>query len=192
MSGTVTVGVATGAGAPCGTAAIRLAAPTARVALESRTTTPTIARRGKRAAIRRAMLPQSARNGLNSTPGASERDNAVPRLRDDGEDPRGRRVAGQLERGRRVLPAECLAGEALEPGLVLRPAGRRLQLQMQVRAGRMAGRPDEADLCAGRERDAVDDRRRQDREVAVRPGLAVLGADRHADPAAGVGLVPGV
>src|SRR4051812_50189268 len=127
MSGTVTVGVATGAGAPCGTAAIRLAAPTARVALESRTTTPTIARRGKRAAIRRAMLPQSARNGLNSTPGASERDNAVPRLRDDGEDPRGRRVAGQLERGGGGLPAERLSGGSLGTGLGLGAGRRRAQ-----------------------------------------------------------------
>src|SRR5262245_24758524 len=129
MSGTVTVGVVTGAGAPCGVAAIFFAAPTASVALASSSTTPTIARRGKRVAIRRAMLRPSAGNGLNSTPGAGKGHDRTPRLRDDREHPRRRWVAGQLERGRSVLPAESLAREALEPGLVLRVALGRLQLQ---------------------------------------------------------------
>src|SRR6266540_3448518 len=86
-SGTTTVATATGAGAPWGTAAIRLAAPTASVALARRSTAPTTARRGKRVAIRRAMLWQSAGNGLNSTPGAGEGHYLIPRLRDDGEHP---------------------------------------------------------------------------------------------------------
>src|SRR5262249_24392808 len=134
MSGTVTVGVVTGAGAPCGVAAIFFAAPTASVALASSRTTPTIARRGKRVAIRRAMLRQSAGNGLNSTPGAGKGHHRIPRFRDDGEDLLRRgRIAGQLERGRGVLPAERLACEALEPRLVLGVARRRLQLQMEVR-----------------------------------------------------------
>src|SRR5215213_9361790 len=120
MSGTVTVATGTGAGAPCGTAAIRFAAPTASVALASRTTTPTTTRRGKRVAIRRAMLRPSASNRPSSTPGAGKGHDVIPRLRDDGENPRRRWVAGQLERRRRVLPGECFAGEALEPRLVLR------------------------------------------------------------------------
>src|SRR5690349_2623496 len=169
MSGTVTVGVVTGAGAPCGVAAIFFAAPTASVALASSSTTPTIARRGKRVAIRRAMLRPSAGNGLNSTPGAGKGDHGIPRLRDDGEDLRCRRVAGQLERRRSVLPAEGLAGKTLEPRLVLRVAGRRLQLEVEVRPGRMAGCADEPDLGTGGERDAVLDGRIEHREVAVRP-----------------------
>src|SRR5580765_6312012 len=105
MSGTVTVGVVTGAGAPCGVAAIFFAAPTASVALASSRTTPTITRRGKRVAIRRAMLRPSAANGLNSTPGAVKGDDRIPRFRDDGEDLRRRgRIARQFERRRRVLP----------------------------------------------------------------------------------------
>src|SRR5262245_60666610 len=104
-SGTTTVATCTGAGAPLGTAAMRLAAPTARVALASMSTIPTTARRGKRVAIRRAMLGQSAENGLNSTPGAGKREDGITRLRDDREDPRRGRVAGELELGRSVLPA---------------------------------------------------------------------------------------
>src|SRR5436190_10101120 len=192
MSGTVTVGVVTGAGAPWGVAAIFFAAPTASVALASRTTTPTIARRGNRVAIRRAMLRPSARNGLNSTPGAGKGDDAITRLRDDGEDPGRRLRAGQLERRRSVLPAERLAREALEPGLVLRVGRRRLELEMEVRPCGVAGRADEPDLRPRRERDAVDDGRVEDGEMAVRPRLAVLRANRHADAATRVGLVPGV
>src|SRR5438876_10477835 len=137
-SGTTSVAAATGAGAPSGTAVMRFAAPTASVALASRRTTPTIARRGKRVAIRRAMLRESAESGLDSSPTASEDDDGIPRIRDDGEDPR-RDWSGvwQFEGRRRVLPRERAAGEALEPGLVLWELGRRLQLQVEVRARRV-------------------------------------------------------
>src|SRR6476620_3260765 len=97
-SGTTIVGTATGGGAPLGTAAKRFAAPTARVALASSRTTPTIARRGKREAIRRAMFHESAETGLNSSTTKSETDRGIPRIGDDGEDPRRRgRGVGQLE-----------------------------------------------------------------------------------------------
>src|SRR5262249_56921983 len=140
MSGTVTVGVVAGAGAPCGVAAIIWAAPTASVALASSRTTPTIARRGKRVAIRRAMLRPSAGNGLNSTPGAVKGHYRVTRFRDDGEDPNRRgRIARQLERRRGVLPAECLARVALEPRLVLVAVRRGLELQGGGGAGTRGG-----------------------------------------------------
>src|SRR3979411_337746 len=85
-SGTTSVAGTTGAGAPAGTAVIRFAAPTASVALASRRTTPTIATRGKRVAIRRAMLRESAEEGLDSSPTTSEADDGIPRIRDDRED----------------------------------------------------------------------------------------------------------
>src|SRR5712691_12204995 len=134
MSGTTMVGTATGAGAAFGTAVRRLAAPTASVALASRTTRPTTARRGKRVAIRRAMLRRSALRRLDSSPTAGEPQRAVPRTRDcggnDGEDScGGRSRVRQLERRGRVLPAEGAAREALEPGLILREPGRRLELE---------------------------------------------------------------
>src|SRR5438309_5296006 len=125
-SGTTTVATGTGAGAPLGTAEIRFAAPTASVALASKSTMPTTARRGKRVAIRRAMFPQSAGNGLNSTPCAGEGDYPVTRFRDDREDPGGLWDAGRLEGRRGVLPAESPARKALEPRLPLRPGRRRL------------------------------------------------------------------
>src|SRR5213593_1485377 len=120
-SGTTSVATATGAGAPLGTAVRRFAAPTARVALASSRTTPTIARRGKRVAIRRAMLRESAESGLDSSPTTGEADDGIPRIRDDGEDARHHwsRV-GQFQGRRRVLPGEGAAREALEPGLVQR------------------------------------------------------------------------
>src|SRR5258705_10091729 len=153
-SGTTSVATATGAGAPFGTAVRRFAAPTARVALASSRTAPTIARRGKRVAIRRAMPRESAETGLNSSPTKSETDHGIPRIGDDGENsPRGRRRVGQLERGRRGLPAECRAREALEPGLILRIGRGGLQLEMQMRPGRMAGRSDETDLGPCRQGD---------------------------------------
>src|SRR5580765_1948456 len=118
-SGTTRVGAETGAGAPWGTAVSRFAAPTARVALASRRTTPTITRRGKRVAIRRAIVRESAETGLDSSPTTSEADHWIPRFRDDyGEDPRsgrrfdredrgGRRCVWQFERSGSVLPLEC-------------------------------------------------------------------------------------
>src|SRR5262249_58720564 len=116
MSGTVTVGVVAGAGAPCGVAAIFLAAPTASVALASSRTTPTIARRGKRVAIRRAMLRPSAGNGLNSTPGAVKGHYRGTRFRDDGEDPNRRgRIAPPLQPPRGGLPAGRLSPRGPEP-----------------------------------------------------------------------------
>src|SRR5439155_10379507 len=130
-SGTTTVATGTGAGAPFGTAAIRFAAPTASVALASRSTIPTTARRGKRVAIRRAMFRQSAENGLNSTPSAGEGHYPITRLGDDAEHPRRLRHPGGLERRRGVLPAEGLAGKTLEPGLVLGVGGGRLKLQVE-------------------------------------------------------------
>src|SRR5437763_1535707 len=147
-SGTTTVATGTGAGAPFGTADMRFAAPTASVALASISTAPRTARRGKRVAIRRAMLLASAGNGLNSTPVPREGDDAVTRFRDDSEDSRLRR-ARRLERRGGVLPAEGTAGEVLEPELPLRPGRRRLQLQMVVRAAGVAGHADEPDLPAG-------------------------------------------
>src|SRR2546429_2238664 len=164
MSGTTMVGTATGAGAAFGTAVRRLAAPTARVALAGSRTRPTTARRGKRVAIRRAMLCRSAVRRMDSSPTESEAERAVPRTRDcradDGEDSCGRRSrVGQLERRGRVLPAEGAAREALEPGLILRELGRRLKLEMEVRAGGVAGRADQADLGSGREGDTVLDGR---------------------------------
>ena len=63
---------------------------------------------------------------------------------------------------------------------------------MEVRPGRMAGRADQADLGAGRQRDAVDDAGLEEGEVAIGPHRAVVRADRHADAAARVGGVPGV
>src|SRR6266536_1847491 len=137
-SGTTSVATATGGAAPFGTAVIRFAAPTARVALASSRTTPTIARRGKRVAIRRAMFRESAEIGLNSSPTNGETDHGIPRIRDNREDARRdwSRV-GQFQGRRRVLPLEGAAREALEPGLVLREFGRRLQLQVQVRAARV-------------------------------------------------------
>src|SRR6266581_294336 len=170
----------TGAGAPFGTAVIRFAAPTASVALASSRTTPTIARRGRRVAIRRAMLRESAESGLDSSPTTGETDDGVPRIRDDGEDARrNRRCVGQLEGRRGVLPGEGAAGEALEPGLVLREFGRGLKLQVQVRSGRVPGRADEPDLRSGGQGDAVDDRGLEESQVAIRPHEPVLGADRH-------------
>src|SRR5439155_13323942 len=194
-SGTTSVAAATGAGAPFGTAVIRFAAPTASVALASRRTTPTIARRGKRVAIRRAMLCESAESRLDSSPTASEADDGIPRIRDDGEDPRrhGGGV-GQFERRGRgcVLPRKGAARKALEPGLVLREFGRRLQLQVEVRTARVPGRADKPDLSSGRQGDPVHDRRLQESQVAVCPDEPVHRADRQADAATRVGGVPGV
>src|SRR5437867_13317548 len=104
-SGTTSVATATGGAAPLGTAVMRFAAPTASVALARSRTTPTIARRGKRVAIRRAMLRESAESGLDSSPIAGEVDDGIPRIRDDREDARGVRAGvWQLEGRRRVLP----------------------------------------------------------------------------------------
>src|SRR5580765_60205 len=204
-SGTTRVGADTGAGAPWGTAVRRFAAPTARVALASRRTTPTITRRGKRVAIRRAIVRESAETGLDSSPTTSEANHWIPRFRDDdGEDPRGgrrcdredprggRRCVWQFERSESVLPLECAAGEALEPGLVLRVLGRWLQLKMKVRPRRMAGRADQAYLSAGDQRDAVDDAGLEEGEVAIGPHEPVVRPDRHADAAPRVSGVPGV
>ena len=47
-----------------------------------------------------------------------------------------------------VRPGERLAGEGLEPRLLLRPLGRRLELEVQVRPGGVARGPDEADRLA--------------------------------------------
>src|ERR1700730_839249 len=192
-SGTTRVGTGTGAGAPCGTAVICFAAPTARVVLASSRTTPTIARRGKRVAIRRAMVRESAESGLDSSPTPSENDDGIPRIGDDGEDPprRGRGV-GQFEWRRGVLPAERDAREALEPGLILWVGRRWLELEMEMRPGRMARRSDETDLSPRCEGDAVHDGGIEVGEVAVRPDLTVRRADRHADAAAGVVRMPGV
>src|SRR5512132_3983163 len=171
-SGTTNVATATGAGAPVGTAVRRFAAPTARVALASSRTTPTIARRGKRVAIRRAMLHESAEIGLNSSPTKSETDHGIPRIGDDGENTtRWRRRFRQLEHGRGVLPGKCRACEVLEPGLILRIGRRGLKLEMQMRSSRMAGRSDETDLSACCEGDPVNDGGVQVCEVAVRPDL---------------------
>ena len=67
----------------------------------------------------------------------------------------------------------------------------RLELEMEVRAGGVAGRADEADRLAGRELGAGDDVRVEHREMAVRPHLAVEGPERQADAAARVGRAPG-
>jgi hypothetical protein len=86
------------------------------------------------------MLRESAESGLDSSPTTSEADDGIPRIRDDGEDvPRDWSRVGQFEGRWRVLPPEGAAREALEPGLVLREFGRRLQLQVEVRAGRVTG-----------------------------------------------------
>src|SRR2546425_5436614 len=192
-SGTTSVATAIGGAAPFGTAVIRFAAPTARVALASSRTTPTIARRGKRVAIRRAMFRESAAIGLNSSPTYGETDHGIPRIGDDGEDPRRRGSGvGQLELSHGVLPAEGSAREALEPRLILRVGRRRLELEMEMRPGRVARRSDETDLRPCREGDPVHDGGIQVGEVAVRPDLTVQGADRHADAAARVGRMPGV
>src|SRR2546422_11213943 len=103
-SGTTSVATATGGAAPLGTAVIRFAAPTARVALASSRTTPTIARRGKRVAIRRALFRESAESGLNSNPTNGETDHGIPRIGDGREGPaRSGRGVGQRGRGNRVL-----------------------------------------------------------------------------------------
>src|SRR5581483_9704674 len=122
-------------------------------------------------------------------------------LRHDGEDsPRsGRRdlVRGHDEgrrpdaRGRLVPPGEGGAGEGLEPGFLLGPGGRRLELEVEVRAGGLAGRADEPDLLARREARADHDIRVQDGEVTVRPALAVPRLEGEADAAARVGRRPG-
>src|SRR5580765_2271239 len=215
-SGTTSVGADTGAGAPWGTAVNRFAAPTARVALASRRTAPTITRRGKRVAIRRAIVRESAEIRLDSSPTTGEADHRIPRFRDDDrEDPWGGRrcvrqfegsgrdddredpwgdwrCVGQFEWSGSVLPLECAAGKALEPGLVLRVLGRRLQLKMEVRPRRMAGRADKADLGAGGQGDAVDDAGLEEGKVAIGPHEPVVRADRDADAAAWVSGVPGV
>ena len=67
-----------------------------------------------------------------------------PGRRDHGEDAAGARWAGVAGAG--VLPAEGGAGEALEPRLVLRVRRRGGELQVEVRAGRVAGLADEPDL----------------------------------------------
>src|SRR5207237_8220717 len=124
----------------------------------------------------------SATNGLTSTPGAGEGDDAVTRFRDDREDPGCLRDTGRLERRRGVLPAERPAGKALEPGLPLRPRGRRLQLEVQVRAARMAGHADQADLRPGGERDTVGHRTGELGEGGDGSDLPVLGSARPSAP----------
>src|SRR2546427_11253809 len=151
---------------------MRFAAPTASVALASRRTTPTIARRGKRVAIRRAMLCESAESRLDSSPTASEADDGIPRIRDDGEDPRryGSGV-GQFERRGRgcVLPRKGAARKALEPGLVVREFGRRLQLQGEGGTARVPGRARKPDPAARPPGDPRPDRPAPASPAARRP-----------------------
>src|SRR5262245_45327144 len=87
----------------------------------------------------------------------------------DSEDAAGARRAGVAGTG--VLPTEGGAGEALEPRLLLWVRGRRGELQMEVRAGRVAGLADEAYLGARREHRACGDGRVEIGQVAVRPAL---------------------
>src|SRR5438876_1005052 len=90
---------------------------------------------------------------------------------------------GELERPqprlRLVRPSERLPGERLEPRLLLRPRVGRLELEVEMRPARVAGRADEADLLAGRKPRPRDDRRLEDGEVAVRPDLPVRGTQRE-------------
>src|SRR6266568_4978871 len=133
-------------------------------------------------------IPPIGRNVAGLKPLAGEGDHRAGVGAHGLEDPRR---TGRLQRRECVLPPEGSAGEALEPGLLLGPGGRRLELKMEVRTARIARMPDEPDLLAGGELRAVDDGRREIGEVAVRPDLAV-GAKGEADPAARVGLLPGV
>ena len=82
-----------------------------------------------------------------------------------------------------VRPAEGLPGKGLEPGLALRPLGRRLELEVEVRPTRVARCPDEADLLAGGEARACDDLRVENGEMAVRPDLPVVRTEGQTDPA---------
>ncbi len=90
----------------------------------------------------------------------------------------------------RVLPAEGRSGEPLEPGLGLRIGVGRIELQVKVRACRVAGLSDQPDRGTRRERRTRLDGRVEVRHVAVRPGLAVCGRDGRADTAVAVRLCP--
>src|SRR4029077_2883091 len=72
----------------------------------------------------------SRRSGL-----PREEDDPAGRLRGDDLE-HGRRAGGEGDRprglGSRVAPVERAAGEGLEPGLLLAPLARRLQLQVEV------------------------------------------------------------
>src|SRR5436309_4046142 len=105
-------------------------------------------------------------------------------LVNDVEDERRR---GPRLRRAGVRPLEGSAREALEPGLVLRVRGCRLELEMEVRPGRVAGLADQTHRVAGLELGPLGHGRVEIREVAVRPRLAVGGLDREAGATA---LVP--
>src|SRR5436189_175261 len=84
------------------------------------------------------------------------------------------RVGGGAGLGRRrVLPAKSGAGEALEPRLQLRVVRRRVELEVEMRPGRVAGLADEPDRLARAQHRSLDDLRIEVREVAVRPFLSV-------------------
>src|SRR2546422_551719 len=112
--------------------------------------TTTTATRGAMTPSRKGMIRSSAAWASELRGIERESDHgAVSRRRDGG---RRRLRPDDLEHGpglrhrrRRVLPAKGDARERLEPRLDLRIGGRRVDLQMEVRAGGVAGRADEAD-----------------------------------------------
>src|SRR5207245_7907363 len=81
----------------------------------------------------RARVERSPHSGGSALPLLSDREDGCRR---NGCPGLGRSV---------LLPAEGAAGERLEPGLVLRVGSRRLELEVKVRAARVAGVPDEPD-----------------------------------------------
>src|SRR5437016_13418357 len=95
-------------------------------------------------AIGRNRLRLNPERGCGVPVSARKGDHGARGLPDHREDA-ARRAEG---RGRRVLPAERAAGEALEPRLLLRPRRWGLQLEVEVRTARIAGVTDEADLRA--------------------------------------------
>src|SRR5918994_1734268 len=124
------------------------------------------ATRGKRPMTPAVMSRLSAGRGLNSTPLERELDDVlgIPVRRDERED----RSHARIRRRGRVLPAERDAGELLKPGHLLRIA-RRAKPEVEVRAGRAAGRADEPDPLAGGQGRSRDEPRVAVREVAVDP-----------------------
>src|SRR2546423_6599432 len=138
-------------------------------------------------------------NGGVVIPLPGEQDDGTARRRrccwlvgDDREDRAARRDRSlRVPSRRRILPAEGDVREALEPRQALRVDGLRIELEMEVRAARVAGHPDQADFLPRREPGSGHDARVERGEMAVRPGLSVGPQQREPESTARIGVRPG-
>src|SRR5215204_3768098 len=184
-SGTTRGSGAAAAGAAVGAAGVESVEEAANASVPKTsasaiTITPT---RGKRPRTPAVIPSLSAEAASDSTPRAREFDKVLCRLWGGHESEHGRRRLDRL--GPHVLPQECNPGKLLEPGHFLRVPGGS-EPEMEVRACRVPGRPDEPHPLAGADDRAGGETPIAIREVAVDPFQPVEAPEDEPGPAAPV------